>query len=114
MYKGFCSYYIHAFFVADRGSLCNRWKQFFRGTISIVSADNPASASLGGLKQSASAFRYCRHCLGSEDDIQSKVTPPVLHAHVHIQNMYSAYKQTTYVHTVYKRSNTTANICLYV
>ena len=29
MYKGFCSYYIHAFFLADRGSLCNRWKHNF-------------------------------------------------------------------------------------
>ena len=45
----------------------------FRGTVSIVSADNPASSSLGGFKQSASAFRYCRQCMGSVDDIQSKV-----------------------------------------
>lgn len=46
---------------------------YFRGTISVISADNPASAALGGFKQSASAFRFCRHCLGSEADIQSKV-----------------------------------------
>lgn len=45
----------------------------FRGTVTIVSADNPASTSLGGFKESASAFRYCRHCTGTEDDIQSKV-----------------------------------------
>lgn len=45
----------------------------FRGTVSVVSADNPASAALGGLKESASAFRYCRHCLGSDADIQTKV-----------------------------------------
>ena len=43
------------------------------GTVTIVSGDNPASAALGGFKQSASAFRYCRHCLGTEIDIQSKV-----------------------------------------
>ena len=34
---------------------------------------NPASASLGGFKESASAFRFCRHCLGSASDIQTKV-----------------------------------------
>ena len=45
----------------------------FRGTVTIVSADNPASASLGGFKQSGSAFRFCRHCMGTEDDIQTKV-----------------------------------------
>ena len=45
----------------------------FRGTVTVASADNPASASLGGFKESASAFRYCRHCLGTEEDIQSKV-----------------------------------------
>lgn len=44
----------------------------FRGTVSVVSADNLASASLGGFKQSGSAFRFCRHCMGTEDDIQSK------------------------------------------
>lgn len=47
--------------------------QHFRGTVSIISADNPASASLGGFKQSSSAFRFCRHCMGAEDDIQNKV-----------------------------------------
>ena len=46
---------------------------FFQGTVTIVSGDNPASAALGGFKQSASAFRFCRHCLGTENDIQSKV-----------------------------------------
>ncbi len=45
----------------------------FKGTVSIVSADNPASASLGGFKQSGSAFRFCRHCSGTCSDIQTKV-----------------------------------------
>ncbi len=48
----------------------------FRGTVSVISADNPASACLGGFKQSASAFRYCRHCMGTDQDIQSKVLKP--------------------------------------
>lgn len=44
-----------------------------RGTVSIVSADNPASSLLGGFKQSGSAFRPCRHCMGTDTDIQTKV-----------------------------------------
>lgn len=52
--------------------------RYFRGTVSIVSADNPASAALGGFKQSASAFRFCRHCMGTEQDIQTKVKPNAL------------------------------------
>jgi len=57
----------------------------FRGTVTIVSADNPASASLGGFKQSASAFRFCRHCTGTMEDIQSKVWPsPCVRVYVYI------------------------------
>ena len=44
-----------------------------RGTVTVVSADNPASALLGGFKQSASAFWFCRHCTATESDIQKKV-----------------------------------------
>lgn len=51
----------------------------FRDTVSVVSADNPASASLGGFKQSGSAFRFCRHCMGAEDDIQTKVYNKGMH-----------------------------------
>lgn len=51
---------------------------YIRGTISVISADNPASAALGGFKQSPSAFRFSRHCLGNKTDIQSKVQ---LHVH---------------------------------
>ena len=43
----------------------------FRGTVTVVCADNPASASLGGFNQSGSAFRFCLHCMGTEDDIQT-------------------------------------------
>ena len=42
--------------------------------MTVVSADNPASASLGGFKQSASAYRFCRHCMGVSEEIQSKVS----------------------------------------
>jgi len=50
------------------GEMCN-----FQGTITVVSADNPASAYLGGFKQSASAFRFCRHCMGIKEETEQKV-----------------------------------------
>ena len=37
-----------------------------------VSADNPASCSLGGFKESTAAYRPCRQCLGSKGDIKSE------------------------------------------
>ena len=49
-------------------------QRHFHGIVTVVCADNPASACLGGFKESASAFRYCRHCTGTGQDIQSKVT----------------------------------------
>ena len=46
---------------------------YIESTVTVVSADNPASASLGGFKKSAAAFRFCRHCMGTESQVQSKV-----------------------------------------
>ena len=40
----------------------------------MVPADNPASDLLGGYKSLHSAFRKCRHCLATNEDIQIKVT----------------------------------------
>ena len=68
--------------------IVNKVTHHFRGTISIVSADNPASAALGGFKQSASAFRFCRHCLGSEGDTQSKVIIRIRTFNYPITHMY--------------------------
>lgn len=44
-----------------------------RGTIALVSADNPASAALGGFKESTSALRPCRQCTGLATDIKEMV-----------------------------------------
>jgi len=43
------------------------------GTIAAVSADNPASSSLGGFKEGSTAYRFCRHCLTTREEIKSKV-----------------------------------------
>ncbi len=45
----------------------------FRGTISIVCADNLASWSLGGYKCLSSALRKCRFCMAVGEDMKSKV-----------------------------------------
>ena len=44
-----------------------------RGTLVNVSADNPAACVLGGFKQLHSAFRKCRFCMATDEDVQSKV-----------------------------------------
>ena len=45
----------------------------FRGSISVVCADNLASWSLGGYKALASALRKCRFCMAVSGDMKSKV-----------------------------------------
>ena len=45
----------------------------FRGTLTLVPADNLASHYLGGYKSLSSALRKCRHCMATADDMNSKV-----------------------------------------
>ena len=51
----------------------NGMTQNFRGTISILSADNLAAWDLGGYIQLASALRQCRFCVAIREDMISKV-----------------------------------------
>lgn len=44
-----------------------------RGTISTISADNPASCALGGFKEGSTAYRFCRHCLITIDQLRETV-----------------------------------------
>lgn len=46
----------------------------FRGTVTIVPADNLASHYLGGYKSLSSALRKCRHCMATADDMFTKVS----------------------------------------
>lgn len=48
-------------------------RQFF-GALCAVSADNPASAACGGFKESARAYRFCRHCMATSADSSTKFT----------------------------------------
>ena len=53
----------------------------FRGTLTIVSADNLAAWDLGGYKALASAICKCRLCMAVEQDMVSKV-------HMHYWSIY--------------------------
>ena len=44
----------------------------------MVSADNPASNLMGGYKNLSSAFRKCRHCLATKEELQTVVCTQVL------------------------------------
>ena len=49
------------------------------GSLTTVSADNPASCALGGFKESTAAYRMCRQCLSTHEEFSKKVT---LYVHV--------------------------------
>lgn len=46
-------------------------RQFY-GALCAVSADNPASAACGRFKESAAAYRFCRHCMATSTDSSTK------------------------------------------
>ena len=48
-------------------------KQKMFGSVAVIIADNPASSALGGFKESSSAYRPCRHCLGTTEEIRIHV-----------------------------------------
>lgn len=50
-----------------------RVTKYLKGTLISVAADNPASNLIGGYKNLHSAFRKCRHCLATAEEIQTKV-----------------------------------------
>lgn len=47
--------------------------RIFQGTVALISADNPASNSLGGFKEGATAYRHCRQCMGTYDQTAKEV-----------------------------------------
>ena len=44
-----------------------------RGTMALVSADNPAANALGGFKEGTSAYRNCRQCMGTSCENSEQV-----------------------------------------
>ena len=68
---------------------------YLQGTLTIASADNPASNLMGGYKSLTSAFRKCRTCMAVATDMQTKVTNentelctiPILSFYSHIKTI---------------------------
>ncbi len=48
--------------------------QCIRGSISVGSADNLGSQSVGGFKALNAALRKCRQCMAVDEDMQTKVS----------------------------------------
>ena len=46
---------------------------YLPGALTSVVANNLASNLIGGFKSLSSAFRKCRHCLATAEEIQTKV-----------------------------------------
>ena len=51
------------------------------GSLTIVSADNPASCALGGFKETTAAHRMCRQCLSTHEEFSEKVKCLLLYIH---------------------------------
>ena len=51
----------------------NGQKRKFGGTIAFVSGDNLGSQELGGFKVGSGSHLKCRDCLGTTEDIKTKV-----------------------------------------
>jgi len=43
------------------------------GSLALVVGDNPASSAIGGFKESSSAYRPCRHCMATTEEIKNQV-----------------------------------------
>ena len=53
--------------------MVNGLPKTFRGSLALVSADNPASSAVGGFKESGSAYHHCRQCLGKKEEMKREV-----------------------------------------
>ena len=43
------------------------------GTLAATSADNLGNCALGGFKEGSTAYRGCRQCMATEDELKTKV-----------------------------------------
>lgn len=70
--------------------------QLFYGTVALCSADNPAANALGGFKESASAYRHCRQCLGTAEETKTEV-----HSYIHVYIYTKFDYESAYMCIVY-------------
>lgn len=46
----------------------------FYGTIAVITADNLAANLLGGFKEGSTAYRGCRQCTATLEDLKTRVS----------------------------------------
>ena len=70
-----CTHKCSSAYVKEAGCslIVNEIDRTFHGTIAYGSADNLGAQALGGFKESCSARKPCRYCLGTNEEIRSKV-----------------------------------------
>lgn len=85
-----CSTYNNYFFKLQGVPFIVNGKTWcLRGSLISVAADNPASNLVGGFKNLSSAFRKCRHCMATGEDIQTKVSEELVYMSVKLIMYYT-------------------------
>ena len=75
--------HVHPTLLQEGGVNCHfdGTQMAFRGTLTVLSADNLAAWNIGGFKALASAFRKCQYCMVVDEDMQTKVCMYILCSH---------------------------------
>ena len=70
-----CCQHFSLMFLKENGVefLVDQQRMRFRGTITVVSADNLSAQMMGGYKALHSAFRKCRCCMATDETMQTRV-----------------------------------------
>lgn len=77
----------------------------FYGTLVSLCGDNPGSCAVAGFKESSSAFRMCRQCMCSKDDIQLKVDMiMIMINNIQLRNYTCSFKFTINILYIYKNN----------
>ena len=74
-------HFYNDFLIKENGVelVIDREKMRFRGTITVVSADNLSAQLLGGYKALNAAFCKCQGCMATVDTMQEKVHKHCMH-----------------------------------
>ena len=65
-----------------------------------ISADNPASNSLGGFKESVAAYRFCRQCKANSEETKAMVrgrSAILSHVIVHLCFCYEKFNESAFL-----------------
>lgn len=54
------------------------------GTIASIAADNLGANALGGFKEGSFAYRGCRHCMITSDDMSTTMSYMYIYIHMSV------------------------------